>query len=70
MLDLPLFVDLDGEVWGLRQVVAALRSPEGLLVHYGHALGKAELGRLSSAACAGRRGGEGRPSSLALSCFV
>jgi hypothetical protein len=74
LMDLPLFLDLDGEVWGLRQVYAALSSAEGLLVHYGHVLGSAELGVLSEAARAGRPGGsggstEGRPSSLAVSAF-
>lgn len=69
LLDLPLFIDLDGEVWGLRQVAAALRSPEGLLVHYGHAFGTAELGYLSTAARAGRKPPAGRPNSLAVSCF-
>ncbi|HVH99412.1 MAG TPA: hypothetical protein VM869_11890, partial [Enhygromyxa sp.] len=70
LLDFPLFIDLDGEVWGLRQVAAALRSPEGLLIHYGHAFGSAELGYLSAAARAGRKPpADGRPSSLAVSCF-
>ncbi|HLT37974.1 MAG TPA: hypothetical protein VK034_16930, partial [Enhygromyxa sp.] len=69
LLDLPLFIDLDGEVWAIRQVVAALRSPEGLLVHYGQAFGKTELGTLSAAARAHRQAPEGQPSSLAISCF-
>jgi hypothetical protein len=69
LLDFPLFVDLDGEVWGLRHVVAALRSAEGLLVHYGHAFGSAELGCLSAAARAGRQSPEGTPNSIAVSCF-
>jgi hypothetical protein len=69
LLDFPLFIDLDGEVWGLRQVAAALRSPEGLLVHYGHAFGSAELGYLCAAARAGRQPPDGRPSSIAVSCF-
>jgi hypothetical protein len=69
LFDFPLFVDLDGEVWGLRHVLAALRSPEGLLVHYGHAFGSAELGCLCAAARAGRRPPEGTPNSIAVSCF-
>ncbi|PRP97873.1 hypothetical protein ENSA5_31060 [Enhygromyxa salina] len=69
LLDFPLFLDLDGEVWGLGQVHAALRSDEGLLVHYGHVLGSAELGALTNAALAGRRPPAGRPSSLAVSAF-
>lgn len=69
LLDLPLFVDLDGAVWAMRQVAEALRAPEGLRVHYGHAFGGAELGSLSAAARAGRRPPVGRPSSLAVSVF-
>ncbi|MFO7567105.1 MAG: hypothetical protein R6X02_30955 [Enhygromyxa sp.] len=69
LLDFPLFLDLDGEVWAIRQVVAALRSLEGLLIHYGHTFGQNELGRLVAAARAGQRSPEGRPSSLAVSCF-
>lgn len=69
LLDYPLFLDLDGEVWGLRQVHAALRSPEGLLVHYGHVLGSAELGALTDAAVTGRQSPAGCPSSLAVSAF-
>ncbi|KIG13840.1 hypothetical protein DB30_07495 [Enhygromyxa salina] len=69
LLDYPLFLDLDGEVWGLRQVHAALLSPEGLLVHYGHVLGSAELGALTDAAITGRVSPVGRPSSLAVSAF-
>ncbi|PRQ09363.1 hypothetical protein [Enhygromyxa salina] len=69
LLDFPLFLDLDGEVWGLRQVHAALRSPEGVLVHYAHVLGAAELGALTDAAVTGRASPAGRPSSLAVSAF-
>lgn len=70
LLDLPLFLDLDGEIWTIRQVAAALRSPEGLLVHYAHAFGLSELGSLAAALRAGREAPEGRPGSLAVSCFV
>jgi hypothetical protein len=70
LLDLPLFVDLAGEVWAIRQVAAAARSPEGLLVHYAHAFGQNELGLLTAAALNDQRPPvDRRPSSLSVSCF-
>jgi len=69
LLDFPLFVDLDGGVWAMREVGSALRSPEGLVVHYGHSLGGTELGSLSAAARAGRPASQGRLKSLGLSVF-
>lgn len=68
LLDLPLFLDIDGEAWSLRQVHAALCSPEGLLVHHAHVLGAAELGVLTEAALT-PRSSVGQPSSLAVSAF-
>lgn len=68
LLDLPLFLDIDGEVWSLRQVHAALCSREGLLVHHAHAFGAAELGVLTEAVLMPRTQ-DGQPSSLAVSAF-
>ncbi|MCA9696602.1 MAG: hypothetical protein KC431_03670, partial [Myxococcales bacterium] len=68
LVDLPLFLDIDGRAWALRQVLATLRSPAGLLVHYGHGLGGAELGVLAAASRELVR--EGQPQSLAVSAFV
>ncbi|EDM81629.1 hypothetical protein PPSIR1_21969 [Plesiocystis pacifica SIR-1] len=68
LLDVPLFTDLAGHGWSLRQVHGALTSEEGLLVHYGHALGGEELALLS--ADAPELAGDARPSSLAASAFV
>ncbi len=69
LLDLPLFLDIDGGAWSLRGVHAALCSREGLLVHHAHVLGAAELGCLTKAACSPFTASVGRPSSLAVSAF-
>lgn len=68
LLDLPLFLDIDGRVWSLRQVHAALCSREGLLVHHAHVFGACELGVLSEAVLMSRVS-TGQPSSLAVSAF-
>lgn len=68
LLDLPLFLDIDGQVWSLRQVHAALCSREGLLVHHAHVFGAAELGVLTEAVLM-PRANTGQPSSLAVSAF-
>jgi hypothetical protein len=68
LLDLPLFIDIYGDVWSLRDVHAALCSSEGLLVHHAHVFGVAELGMLAEAGLEPRAAG-GRPSSLAVSAF-
>jgi hypothetical protein len=68
LLDLPLFLDIDGEVWSLRRVHAALCSREGLLVHHAHVFGASELGVLTEAALTPRTS-TGQPSSLAISAF-
>jgi hypothetical protein len=68
LLDLPLFIDIDGAAWSLRQVHAALCYKEGLLVHHAHVFGAAELGVLTEAVLM-PRSGTGQPSSLAVSAF-
>jgi hypothetical protein len=68
LLDLPLFLDIDGDAWSLRQVHAALRSTEGLLMHHAHVFGAAELGALAEAVLMPRTAA-GQPSSLVVSAF-
>ncbi|NVB40748.1 hypothetical protein G6O69_23110 [Pseudenhygromyxa sp. WMMC2535] len=70
LLELPLFLDLDGQAWCLRQVIASLQAPEGLLVYYAHVLGGAELGTLAAAVRGEGVARGGRPSTLAVSGFV
>ncbi|GEM_PF-870739 len=75
LFELPLFLDLDGRAWALRQVVAGLRAPGGLRVHYVEGLGGSELGVLAEAVAAhGERpkpadAGEW-PRALGISAFV
>jgi hypothetical protein len=68
LLDLPLFIDIDGRAWSLRQVHVSLCSREGLLVHHAHVFGASELGVLTEAVLM-PRASTGQPSSLAVSAF-